>query len=102
MKEEPQTIISGADDVEKFDFPETREEFKFYTESQIREEFEMEDSRVAAEVTRLVCLCTLRIKAYMEKYGYVPPHILHIRIRWPIEKVAMQLVAEYVNKTTLH
>jgi hypothetical protein len=59
------------------------------------------ENRIAAEVNRLAEIYKHRFLTEMEKWGYLPPHILHVKARWPIEAVAIKRarigVADYIG-----
>ncbi|MEZ0223600.1 MAG: hypothetical protein ACAH83_03530 [Alphaproteobacteria bacterium] len=48
------------------------------------------ENRIAAEVIRLAEMYKKRFLNEMEKWGYIPPHVLHVKARWPIEAVAIK------------
>jgi hypothetical protein len=54
---------------------------------------------IAIEVARLVVAYTSNFERHVEKLGRIPPDILHIKARWPIEAVAMRLTTEVIRET---
>lgn len=54
---------------------------------------------IEAEVTRLAVDFFLRFRAYINKMElhHLPPQIMHVRVRHPIERVAVLIMAEYVH-----
>lgn len=69
------------------------------------------DNAIEAEVTRLVVSFFERYKTYIEANGlqHLPPQIMHITTRCPIERVAVLIMARYIEteawdkaKTTHH
>lgn len=55
---------------------------------------------IAREVARLIAAYTDNFYRHVERLGYMPPHILHIKARWPIEAVAIRLAKEAIRETT--
>jgi hypothetical protein len=53
---------------------------------------------VAVEVARLIAAYTNNFKRHVERLGRVPPDILRIKPRWPIEAVAMRLTTETIRE----
>lgn len=51
---------------------------------------------IAMEVTRLVATYTTNFKNHVERLGYMPTDIIHIKPRWPIEAVAMRLTMDVI------
>ena len=49
------------------------------------------NNSVAVEVARLITAYTKTFVRHVKQIGYLPPHILHVKARWPIEAVAMRL-----------
>ncbi|MDP2205347.1 MAG: hypothetical protein Q8K65_03485 [Alphaproteobacteria bacterium] len=58
-----------------------------------------DDNAIEAEVTRLVASFFSRYKAYIETNGLknLPPHIMHVATRWPIERVAVKIMVRYIE-----
>jgi len=54
---------------------------------------------VAIEVARLIAVYTENFSRHVERLGYIPPHILHVKARWPIEAVAMRLTTEAIRES---
>jgi len=53
---------------------------------------------IAVEVSRLIAAYTNNFKRHVERLGRVPPDILHLKPRWPIEAVAMRLTTETIRE----
>jgi hypothetical protein len=53
---------------------------------------------VAVEVARLITAYTKTFVRHVKQIGYLPPHILHVKARWPIEAVAMRLATENIRE----
>lgn len=58
------------------------------------------DNRIATEVKRLTEILKGRFRSEVEKWGYIPPHILHIKARWPIEAVAIKRARVEITEDT--
>ncbi len=54
---------------------------------------------IAIEVARLINGYTSNFQHHVDKLGRIPPDILHIKARWPIEGVAMRLTTEVIRET---
>ena len=54
---------------------------------------------IAVEVARLIAAYTSNFKHHVQRLGRIPPDILHIKQRWPIEAVAMRLTTEVIRET---
>ena len=54
-------------------------------------------NRITSEVNRLVEDYTSVFHAYVARVGYVPPHVFYIKARWPIEKVAVEIVTQNIR-----
>jgi hypothetical protein len=54
---------------------------------------------VVAEIERLIAAYTEDFSRHVERLGYIPPHILHVKVRWPIEAVAMRLTKEALRES---
>lgn len=54
---------------------------------------------IALEVARLIEAYTANFQRHVERLGYMPPHILHVKAHYPIEAVAMQLTTEAIRDT---
>ena len=53
---------------------------------------------IAVEVARLIESYTRDVQAHVQRLGSIPPDILHIKARWPIEAVAMRLLTEEIRE----
>lgn len=75
--------------------PAARPEFTGLSEAEVLDALKQdEDGVIAAEVTRLVARYTMLLKACAERYPTAPPEMLHVTVRWPIEKVAVLTLLE--------
>ena len=54
---------------------------------------------IAVEVARLIDGYISNFDAPVRRLGRIPPDILHIMPRWPIEAVAMDLTLEAIRET---
>jgi hypothetical protein len=54
---------------------------------------------IAIEVAPLIAAYTNNFRHHVERIGRVPPDILHIKPRWPIEAVAMRLTTTAIRET---
>jgi hypothetical protein len=54
---------------------------------------------IAIEVARLIHGYTSNFHAHVDRLGSIPPDILRIEPRWPIEAVAMRLTTEIFRAT---
>jgi hypothetical protein len=54
---------------------------------------------IPIEVARLIHGYTTNFHAHVQRMGCIPPEILHIEPRWPIEAVAMRLTTEIFRET---
>jgi len=54
---------------------------------------------IAVEVARLIAAYSNNFKRHVERLGRVPPDILRIKPRWPIEGVAMRLTTTAIRET---
>ena len=57
---------------------------------------------IALEITRLVTAYTKNFRDHVERLGYIPAHILHIKPRWPIEAVAMRMTTQAIRESFTH
>jgi hypothetical protein len=55
------------------------------------------ENPITAEVTRLVANYTARFMVCARQYENVPPQIMFVRARWPIERVAVLLLVGLVG-----
>ena len=53
---------------------------------------------IAIEVARLLDAYTRNFQAHVQRLGRIPPDILHMKPRWPIEAVAMRLLTEEIRE----
>ena len=80
--------------------PAARPEFMNLSEADVWKAIEDDPwqcNPVTGEVTRLVVQCMGTFRAHFGQDGYVPPRILRIETRCPIERVAMLLVVKFVQ-----
>jgi len=84
------------DDEQKLEISSTRPEFRNLSEPEVWEAIGGGGDPAAAEVTRLAVAYLAAFKAHADRHGSAP-HILHVRVRWPIEKVAMMLVVSFMR-----
>lgn len=56
-----------------------------------------DDGAISAEVTRLVAGYTMLMKACDDRHGVVSPEVLLIKVRWPIERVAVLMLVEFLE-----
>ena len=58
-----------------------------------------DDNAIEAEVTRLVASFFSRYKTYIEANGLenLPPQIMHVSTRCPIERVAVLIMVRYIE-----
>lgn len=91
------------DDVEILTLPAARPEFTNLSEDfvwkAIREDPE-QGTPISGEVTRLMVECMGTFKALFGEDGYLPPRVLRIEARCPIEKVAVLMVMRFVEAET--
>ena len=57
------------------------------------------DNPIATEVARLLNGYAANFHAHVERLGHMPEHILRHKPRWPIEAVAMRLMAETIRRS---
>lgn len=78
--------------------PAARPEFTGLAEAEVWDALEHDtDGKVAAEVTRLIASYTLLMKACAARHGPVPPEVLHVSVRWPIERVAVLMLVMFLQ-----
>ena len=53
---------------------------------------------IAVELACLIEAYTANFKAHVERLGYVPADILHLKGRWPIETVAIRLTTQAIRE----
>ena len=75
--------------LENFEFAEAKPEFAH-----------LSDNKIACEVTRLICCFWKKFLRIAEKYNNIPPEILHVSVRCPIERVAVVTLMGYVRSQT--
>ena len=54
---------------------------------------------IAVEITRLVTAYTKNFQDHVERLGYIPADILHIKPRWPLEAVAMRTTTQAIRES---
>jgi len=54
---------------------------------------------IAVEVARLIDGYTSNFRAHVRRRGRIPPDILRVKPRWPIEAVAMRLTTQAIRET---
>jgi hypothetical protein len=75
--------------------PAARPEFIHVSEAEVWAAIDNDpDGRVAAEVTRLIAQHTMRLKACVDQNRSMPGVLLQIRVRCPIERVAVLMMAD--------
>ena len=80
--------------------PAARPEFTNLSEAEVWkavDEDPEQRTRIAGEVTRLVACYWSSFKAHFHQHRYVPPRLLRVEARCPIEKVAILLVVRFVE-----
>ncbi|MDP2205176.1 MAG: hypothetical protein Q8K65_02610 [Alphaproteobacteria bacterium] len=84
-------------------FPRACPEFARLSEEEVWAALlESDDSRVTVEVTRLVCGFWVQWRGYLRGAGLssLPPELLHIATRCPIERVAVVIMIGYLESET--
>lgn len=77
------------------DMPTARPEFMQFSEAEVWAAIENDDGGpIAAEVTRLIAEHTIRVKTWADQNRSVPGLLLKLRARCPIERVAVQIMAD--------
>lgn len=77
------------------DMPRARPEFMHLSEAELWEAIAEDDcGSIGAEVTRLVAELTIRLMACADRHGDAPSCGMQIRVRFPIESVAVLMMAE--------
>ena len=63
-----------------------------------------DDNAIEAEVTRLVASFFSRYKTYIEANGLenLPPQIMHVTTRCPIERVAVKIMVRYIETEAIN
>jgi hypothetical protein len=82
-------------------FSETRSEFAHLSEAEVWAAInENGESPISCEVTRLVCCFWKRFQDCARKHHNVPPHIMHVAVRYPIERVAVIMMIGFIESET--
>ena len=85
-----------ADEETVFILSPPREEFQKLSEGEILSALKKPSKRknpVAEEVARLVAEYIAHFKSYVLQHG-TEPFLVQIKIRWPIERIAVRLMAD--------
>lgn len=80
-----------------FPLPSAQPEFTGLSEDEVRQVIEADvecETRVTAEVTRLVAEYTQAYLECVKRNGPVPGQVMFVRAEWPIERVAVALMIE--------
>lgn len=91
------------DDVAILTLPAARPEFINLSEAEVWKAVDEDPEQrypIAGEVTRLVAQCMTKFKSHFNQHGYVPPRVLRIEARCPIERVAVLIVVKFVEGKT--
>lgn len=81
-----------------FEFAEAMPEFAKLSEAEVWEAvISGDDSKIACEVTRLVCCFWKKYQECIQKYPNVPPQVLQVSTRCAIERVAVMIMVAYVQ-----
>lgn len=82
-------------------FAEAKPEFVHLTEAEVWAAVDRDDDNsVACEVTRLICCFWKKFLDCAKQYQNVPPEILHVSVRCPIERVAVVMLMGYIRSET--
>ncbi len=87
------------DDEQTIEIPSARPEFRHLVAAEIWKAVGSGNASadpLAAEVTRLAVAYLAAFKARADQHG-IAPHVLQVRVRWPIEKVALLLVVRFME-----
>ena len=77
------------------DMPRARPQYIHLSETEVWKAIAEDDGgSVGAEVTRLVAEFTIRLMACADRHGHAPSCGMQIRVRCPIERVAVLMMAE--------
>lgn len=77
------------------DMPRARAEFMHVSEAEVWEAIAEDDcGSIGAEVTRLVAEFTVRLMACADRHGHAPGCGMQVRVRCPIERVTVLMMAE--------
>lgn len=88
-------------------FPKTNPEFTHLSEREVWTALDRQADdnaiEIEAEVRRLVASFFNRYKAYIEANGLenLPPQIMHITTRCPIERVAVLIMVRHIETATM-
>jgi hypothetical protein len=82
---------------------ETKPEFQSLTEGAVLAAIAGTHPKnpVAVEVARLTAAYKEEFRFQVKRLGYLPPDILPVKARWPIEAVAIRLATENIRKAIL-
>jgi hypothetical protein len=80
---------------------EPKAEFRTLSETDIIAALQDPDpaNPIAIEVARLIAAYTSNFQRHVERLGRIPPDILYMKGRSPIEAVAMRLTTETIRET---
>ncbi len=80
---------------------EPKPEFRMLSDQEVRTALDDPDPNnpIACEVARLVHGYAKNFEAFVHRTGRVPTDVMHVSPRWPIEAIAMQLMAETVRSS---
>jgi hypothetical protein len=84
-----------AEDETVFILPPPKEEFQSLSEKEILSALSKSSRKknpIVEEVARLVAAYVANFKSYVIQYG-TEPFLLQITVSWPIEKIAVRLMA---------
>lgn len=75
--------------------------YRALTEENVRSALNDPDKTnpIAIEIARLLEGYMANFQALVERLGYIPPHLLHIEARSPIEKAAMDIAKQMIIST---
>jgi len=79
---------------------EPKPEFRSLTEDAILASLAGRDPKnpVAVEVARLITDYKENFRLQVRRFGYLPPHLLHVKGRCPIEAVAIRQATENIRE----
>jgi hypothetical protein len=87
-------------DEEILTLPAARPDFINLSEAEVWEVIDSDalgKNPITSEVTRLVAQCMTKFNGHFNQPGYVPPRVLRIEARCPIEKVAALMVVRFIE-----
>ena len=87
----------------KLELAQARAEYESLSEAEVWQEMdEKPDDSVAAEVTRLAVDFFMQFRAYMRvrELLRLPPQVMHVCARCPIERVAVIIMVGYMRAET--